>query len=65
VQDALHQFSETEAFRKANDIEVLYDTMDIEAYEESKKLVREAQPSPAPGRRQAHGPTARSPHVFL
>ncbi|KAH6659274.1 CRAL-TRIO domain-containing protein [Truncatella angustata] len=38
VQDAYGQFSDTEKFRKANDIGVLYDTMDIEAYETSKKL---------------------------
>ncbi|KAI0132413.1 CRAL-TRIO domain-containing protein [Xylariales sp. AK1849] len=38
VQDAYGQFNETEQFRKANDIEVLYDTMDIESYETSKKL---------------------------
>ncbi|KAK9422646.1 putative CRAL-TRIO domain-containing protein [Seiridium unicorne] len=38
VQDAYGQFSDTEKFRKANDIEVLYDTMDVEAYETSKKL---------------------------
>lgn len=38
-QDALKQFSDTETFRKANDIEVLYDTMDIEAYESAQRLV--------------------------
>ncbi|KAH8681097.1 CRAL-TRIO domain-containing protein [Xylariales sp. PMI_506] len=38
IQDAYEQFSETERFRKANDINVLYDTMDIDAYEEAKRL---------------------------
>ncbi|KAI1876914.1 uncharacterized protein JN550_000986 [Neoarthrinium moseri] len=37
-QDAYVQFNDTEVFRKANDIGVLYDTMDIDAYEASKKL---------------------------
>ncbi|KAH9897279.1 CRAL-TRIO domain-containing protein [Xylariomycetidae sp. FL2044] len=37
-QDALGQFSETEKFRKANQIEILYDTIDIDSYEASKKL---------------------------
>ncbi|KAK7997225.1 CRAL-TRIO domain-containing protein [Apiospora arundinis] len=38
VQDAYGQFSETEKFRAANEIDVLYDTIDIDAYETSKKL---------------------------
>ncbi|KAK8051940.1 hypothetical protein PG993_003325 [Apiospora rasikravindrae] len=39
VQDAYGQFSETEKFRSANEIDVLYDTIDVDAYETSKKLV--------------------------
>ncbi|RYP27849.1 hypothetical protein DL767_007497 [Monosporascus sp. MG133] len=39
VQDAYKQFSDTENFREANQIGLLYDTMDIDRYEESKKLV--------------------------
>lgn len=39
VQDAYVQFSETEKFRNANQIDVLYDTIDVDAYETSKKLV--------------------------
>ena len=39
MQDAYKQFSDTEAFRKANQIEILYDTIDIDAYEETRKLV--------------------------
>ncbi|KAK8090766.1 hypothetical protein PG994_000271, partial [Apiospora phragmitis] len=39
VQDAYGQFSETEKFRKANEIDVLYNTIDVDAYETSKKLV--------------------------
>ncbi|KAI0596838.1 CRAL-TRIO domain-containing protein [Biscogniauxia sp. FL1348] len=38
VEDAYGQFSETEKFRAANQIEVLYDTIDIDSYEASKKL---------------------------
>lgn len=38
VQDAYKQFSDTENFRGANQIGLLYDTMDIDCYEESKKL---------------------------
>ncbi|KAI1496936.1 CRAL-TRIO domain-containing protein [Biscogniauxia marginata] len=38
VQDAYGQFSETEKFRAANQIEVIYDTIDIDSYEASKKL---------------------------
>ncbi|KAI1336014.1 CRAL-TRIO domain-containing protein [Xylariaceae sp. FL0016] len=38
VEDAYGQFSETEAFRKANQIELLYDSIDIDSYEASKKL---------------------------
>jgi hypothetical protein len=38
-QDAYGQFSETEKFRNANEIETLYDTIDIDSYEASRKLV--------------------------
>ncbi|KAI1761221.1 CRAL/TRIO domain-containing protein [Hypoxylon sp. FL1150] len=37
-EDAYTQFSETEKFRKANQIDVLYDTIDIDSYEASRKL---------------------------
>ncbi|KAJ8117771.1 hypothetical protein ONZ43_g4126 [Nemania bipapillata] len=37
--DAYVQFSETEKFRNANEIETLYDTIDIDSYEASRKLV--------------------------
>ncbi|KAI1131561.1 CRAL-TRIO domain-containing protein [Nemania abortiva] len=37
-QDAYVQFAETEKFRNANEIEVLYDTIDIDSYEASRKL---------------------------
>ncbi|KAI4864770.1 CRAL/TRIO domain-containing protein [Hypoxylon rubiginosum] len=37
-EDAYVQFSETEKFRKANQIDVLYDTIDIDSYEASRKL---------------------------
>ncbi|KAI0538063.1 CRAL-TRIO domain-containing protein [Xylaria digitata] len=37
-QDAYVQFSETEKFRNANEIETLYSTIDITSYEASRKL---------------------------
>ncbi|GAP91947.1 putative SEC14 cytosolic factor [Rosellinia necatrix] len=37
-QDAYVQFSETEKFRNANEIGKLYDTIDIDSYESSRKL---------------------------
>ncbi|KAL2887077.1 Sec14 cytosolic factor [Ceratocystis lukuohia] len=37
-EDALTQFSDTEDWRKANDINVLYQTIDIDAYEQSRVL---------------------------
>jgi hypothetical protein len=40
VQDAYTQFKETEEWRKANELEVLYDTIDVKAYEETRRLVR-------------------------
>ena len=36
--DAYQQFKDTEAWRKANQLEVLYDTIDIDAYEETRRL---------------------------
>ncbi|KAI0006772.1 CRAL-TRIO domain-containing protein [Xylariaceae sp. FL0662B] len=38
VRDAYRQFSDTESFRKANEIEVLYDTIDIDSFEQSRRL---------------------------
>lgn len=38
LADAYGQFSSTEKWRKANEIDVLYDTIDIEAYEHAKRL---------------------------
>ncbi|KAH7324700.1 CRAL-TRIO domain-containing protein [Stachybotrys elegans] len=37
-EDAFTQFSETERWREANDIDVLYHTIDLDAYEESRRL---------------------------
>ncbi|CAJ2501854.1 Uu.00g047070.m01.CDS01 [Anthostomella pinea] len=37
-QDAYGQFSETEKFRDANQITLLYDSIDVDSYETSKKL---------------------------
>lgn len=38
VEDAFKQFKDTEDWRKANDIDVLYNTIDLEAYEQSRRL---------------------------
>ena len=38
MADAFKQFKETEDWRKANDLNVLYDTIDLEAYEASRRL---------------------------
>ena len=48
MQDAYLQFSETEKFRSANQIDVLYDTIDVDAYETSKKLVSRTLPPRTP-----------------
>lgn len=37
---AYKQFQATEDWRKANDINVLYDTIDLEAYDAARRLVR-------------------------
>ncbi|KAF4123073.1 SEC14 [Geosmithia morbida] len=38
VEDAYVQFKETEDWRAANDIDVLYRTIDLDAYEQSRRL---------------------------
>ncbi|QPC78324.1 hypothetical protein HYE68_009076 [Fusarium pseudograminearum] len=38
VEDAYTQFKETEDWRKANDLNVLYDTIDLSAYDFSRRL---------------------------
>ena len=38
-QDALGQFQDTEKWREANEIDNLYENIDVEAYEETRKLV--------------------------
>ncbi|KAM0191928.1 hypothetical protein ACHAPA_006786 [Fusarium lateritium] len=38
VEDAYQQFKETEDWRKANDLDVLYDTIDLGAYDFSRRL---------------------------
>ncbi|KAJ6786323.1 hypothetical protein PWT90_10364 [Aphanocladium album] len=38
VEDAFTQFKETEDWRAANELDVLYETIDLEAYEESRRL---------------------------
>jgi hypothetical protein len=39
VKDAYAQFKDTEDWRKANQLEVLYDTIDVDAYEQTRRLV--------------------------
>ena len=39
VEDAYTQFKETEDWREANDLNVLYNTIDLDAYERSRRLV--------------------------
>ena len=39
VPDALNQFTDTEDWRKANQLDQLYETIDIEHYEETRHLV--------------------------
>lgn len=43
VNDAYQQFKETEEWREANDIDILYKTIDIEAYDMARRLVRESE----------------------
>lgn len=40
VQDAFGQFKDTEDWRKANELDKLYETIDLEHYEETRRLVR-------------------------
>ncbi|KAK3318143.1 CRAL-TRIO domain-containing protein [Apodospora peruviana] len=38
IPDAYKQFHDTEEWRKANNLDVLYDTIDLEAYDQSRRL---------------------------
>ena len=40
VNDAYQQFKDTEEWRQANHLNVLYDTIDVDAYEQTRRLVR-------------------------
>lgn len=40
VQDACKQFKDTEDWRKATQLDQLYETIDVEQYDETRKLVR-------------------------
>ena len=40
-EEALKQFKDTEDWRKANKLDELYDTIDIDEYESSRRLVRD------------------------
>lgn len=60
IADAHTQFKDTEEWRKAIQLDILYDTIDVEAYEQSRKLYpqwtgrrdrRLVAPSPSPPRR--------------
>src|SRR3569833_22851 len=46
VQDAFKQFKDTEDWRSANHLDILYDTIDVESYEQSRRLVRASTPPP-------------------
>lgn len=39
-KDAFGQFKDTEEWRKSNQIDNLYNTIDVDEYDESRKLVR-------------------------
>ena len=39
VDDAFKQFDDTEKWRAANHLDVLYDTIDVEEYEAGRRLV--------------------------
>lgn len=45
VLDAYKQFKETEDWREANQLDVLYDSIDLDAYEQSRRLVRGVPPA--------------------
>ncbi|KFY09705.1 hypothetical protein V491_08031 [Pseudogymnoascus sp. VKM F-3775] len=40
VQDAFQQFKDTEEWRAANQLETLYETIDLQHFEETRRLVR-------------------------
>ena len=44
VEDAFGQFKDTEDWRKANDLDVLYRTIELDAYEQCRRLVRPKYP---------------------
>lgn len=48
VPDAYTQFADTEAWRKANQIEQLYETIDLEHYDETRRLVFHLQHTSPP-----------------
>lgn len=43
VPDALQQFVATEEWRKANELDKLYETIDVDQYEQTRLLVRNLQ----------------------
>ena len=45
-RDAFGQFKDTEDWRKENSIDQLYETIDVDEYDESRKLVRILHYSP-------------------
>jgi hypothetical protein len=47
VQDALKQFKDTEDWRKATQLDKLYETIDVGQYDETRKLVRHFKVLPA------------------
>jgi hypothetical protein len=41
VQDAFEQYKDTEEWRAANQLETLYETIDLQHFEETRRLVRQ------------------------
>ena len=46
IEDAYKQLKDTEDWRAANDIDVLYNTIDLESYDQSRKLVSQISATP-------------------
>jgi len=59
IQEAFKQFQDTEDWRKANEVDVLYESFDDEAFEQSRRMVCIQRPTlSASGRRRRGWPGA-------
>jgi len=45
VEDAFQQFKHTEEWREATQLDVIYDTIDLDQYEQTRRLVRRSRPT--------------------